>query len=42
MDIGTEQPGYEIVEAPERTPVEEPSTLPEPTPVEPEKVPAGA
>ena len=42
MDIGTENPEYEIVEAPDETPREQPSTLPAPeVPAEPEKVPAG-
>jgi hypothetical protein len=43
MDIGTESPDYEIVEAPTETPVEQPSTLPAPStaPAEPVKAPSG-
>ena len=44
MDIGIENPEYEIVEAPDEQPTEQPSTLPAPAtpaPVE-QPVPAGA
>lgn len=41
MDIGIEQDDPVYVEAPDETPVEQPSTLPAPSvPAEPTKVPA--
>ena len=44
MDIGTESPDFDIIEAPNEAPVEQPNTLPAPgqSPVEqPVEAPAG-